>query len=168
MKTLVLIRHAKSSWKDETLPDRERPLNSRGKNDAPLMGQILFEKKIIPDLVLSSSAKRAKKTAQKIFFDIYGFTESQVHLTDDLYFTGVPFHLRIINTLLDKKNTVILIGHNPDFNDLVTFLAQEPVEEMPTSGVYCLDFDVNSWSEIAKNSGKIRFFEFPKKYKEIK
>ncbi len=69
MKTLLLIRHAKSSWKNETLPDRERPLNTRGKNDAPLMGKILFEKNIIPDLVLSSSAKRAKKTAQKIFFE---------------------------------------------------------------------------------------------------
>ncbi|PIY08593.1 MAG: phosphohistidine phosphatase [Flexibacter sp. CG_4_10_14_3_um_filter_32_15] len=165
MKTLILIRHAKSSWKDETLPDRERPLNTRGKNDAPLMGQILFEKNIIPDLVLSSSAKRAKKTAQKIFFDVYGFMESQVHLTDDLYFTGLPFHMRIINTLLDTKNTVALVGHNPDFSGLVDFLAEEPVEEMPTSGVYCLDFDVNSWSEVARHSGRVRFFEYPKKYK---
>ena len=165
MKTLLLIRHAKSSWKDETLPDRERPLNTRGKIDAPLMGQILFEKNIIPDLVLSSTAKRAKKTAQKIFFDIYGFMESQIHLTDDLYFTGVPFHMLIINTLLDKKNTVALVGHNPDFVDLIDFLTNESVQEMPTSGVYCLDFDVNSWKEVKKNTGKVRFFEYPKKYK---
>ncbi len=165
MKTLILIRHAKSSGKDETLPDRERPLNKRGKSDAPLMGQILFEKKIIPDLVLSSSAKRAKKTAESIFFDVYGFMESQVHLTDDLYFTGVPFHLRIINTFLESKNTVVLVGHNPDFSNLVDFLAEESVQEMPTSGIYCLDFDVSSWSEVKRHSGKIRFFEYPKKYK---
>jgi phosphohistidine phosphatase len=165
MKTLLLIRHAKSSWKDETLPDRERPLNNRGKIDAPLMGKILFEKDIIPDLVLSSSAKRAKKTAQKIFFDIYGFRESQIHLTDDLYFTGVAFHMLIINTLLDKKNTVALVGHNPDFVDLIDFLTKETIEEMPTSGVYCLDFDVNSWKEVKENTGKVRFFEYPKKYK---
>ncbi len=97
--------------------------------------------------------------------NIYGFRESQVHLTDDLYFTGVPFHIRIINTLLDTKNTVALIGHNPDFNGLVDFLANEPVKEMPTSGVYCLDFDVDSWSEVTRHSGKVRFFEYPKKYK---
>jgi len=165
MKTLLLIRHAKSSWKDEKLPDRERPLNTRGKIDAPLMGQILFEKNIIPDLVLSSTAKRAKKTAQKIFFDIYGFMESQIHLTDDRYFTGVLFHMLIINTLLDKKNTVALVGHNPDFVDLIDFLTNESVQEMPTSGVYCLDFDVNSWKEVKENTGKVRFFEYPKKYK---
>ena len=165
MKTLLLIRHAKSSWKDETLPDRERPLNIRGKNDAPLMGKILFEKNITPDLVLSSTAKRAKKTAQKIFFDIYGFMESQIHLTDDLYFTGVPFHMRIINTLLDTKNTVALVGHNPDFSNLIDFLANNPVQEMPTSGIYCLDFEVDSWSEVIRHSGKVRFFEYPKKYK---
>lgn len=165
MKTLILIRHAKSSWKDETLPDRERPLNTRGKIDAPLMGQILFEKNIIPDLVLSSTAKRAKKTAQKIFFDIYGFSENQIHLTDDLYFTGVAFHMLIINTLLDTKNTVVLVGHNPDFVDLIDFLTKEKVQEMPTSGVYCLDFDINSWKEVKENTGKVRFFEYPKKYK---
>lgn len=165
MKTLILIRHAKSSWKDQTLPDRERPLNTRGKNDAPLMGQILFEKNIIPDLVLSSTAKRAKKTAQKIFFDIYGFMESQIHLTDDLYFTGVAFHLLIINTLLDTKNTVVLVGHNPDFINLIDFLTHESLQEMPTSGIYCLDFDINSWKEVKENTGKVRFFEYPKKYK---
>ena len=165
MKTLLLIRHAKSSWKDETLPDRERPLSSRGKNDAPLMGQILFEKNIVPDLVLCSSAKRAKKTAQKIFFDVYGFMESQIHLTDDLYFTGVPFHMRIINTLLETKKTVALVGHNPDFNNLVDFLANQHIQEMPTTGVYCLDFEVDAWSEVTRHSGKVRFFEYPKKYK---
>ncbi len=165
MKTLILIRHAKSSWKDQTLSDRERPLNTRGKIDAPLMGQILFEKNIIPDLVLSSTAKRAKKTAQKIFFDIYGFSENQIYLTDDLYFTGVAFHMLIINTLLDNKNTVAFVGHNPDFVDLIDFLTKEKVQEMPTSGVYCLDFDVNSWKEVKENTGKVRFFEYPKKYK---
>ena len=115
--------------------------------------------------MLSSTAKRAKKTAQKIFFDIYGFMESQIHLTDDRYFTGVLFHMLIINTLLDKKNTVALVGHNPDFVDLIDFLTNESVQEMPTSGVYCLDFDVNSWKEVKENTGKVRFFEYPKKYK---
>lgn len=165
MKTLLLIRHAKSSWKDETLTDKERPLNSRGKIDAPLMGEVLLRKQIEPDLILCSTAKRAYKTAKKIFVETLEYKKSDIHLTDDLYFTGVPFHMRIINTLANVKNTVAIVGHNPDLSNLTDYLANEPVEEMPTTGIYCLDFDVEKWEDIKRHTGKVRFFEYPKKYK---
>ncbi len=123
MKRLYLIRHAKSSWDDPSLDDFDRPLSKRGKHDAPLMGKLLKQKNIIPDLILSSPAKRAKKTAKKIAKEL---GKANIVYLDELYDASSQDLLADIKKISDTYTTVFLIAHNPRLNmlayDLVDFL----------------------------------------------
>ena len=117
MKKLTLIRHSKSSWDDPTLADWERPLNNRGKKDALLIGYKLAEENIIPDKIISSSAKRAYDSAKRIA-ECINYPESKIAITDNIYLAGLPQLVQLIQNLKDKWKHVFLFGHNPYFTEL--------------------------------------------------
>ena len=163
MKTLVLVRHAKSSWDNQSGGDAERKLNKRGKQDAPFMGKLIADKGIVPELIYSSPAKRARTTA-KFFAEALNYPKEKIDLRDLIYDRGPRHIIMMINETSDDLNTIMLFGHNPDQTSMLNSLAGENVFNVPTCGVACIDFDIESWSEVGDKPGKLRFFEFPKKY----
>jgi phosphohistidine phosphatase len=162
MKTLYLVRHAKSSWKQPELSDFERPLNKRGKNDAPLMGKILSDKGVNPALIVSSPAKRASTTAEKIAYEI-NYPKGKIVFDENIYEASGRSLMEIISRTEEKFNSLMMFGHNPGLTVLQNNLSGHFVDNIPTSGVVALQFN-SKWSEIRLNSGKFLFFEYPKKY----
>jgi phosphohistidine phosphatase len=120
MKTLLILRHAKSSWKDAELEDHDRPLNKRGEHDAPRMGHLLREEDLVPDLILSSTAKRARKTAEAVA-EASGYT-GEVELIPELYGGGPEAYLETLHNLPGENLRVLVVGHNPDLEELVEML----------------------------------------------
>lgn len=160
MKKLYIIRHAKSSWSDETLEDFERGLNKRGKANAPMMGGRLKEKGVMPDIILSSPAKRAKSTAEIIAKEI-GY-KKKVLFDENIYEANVDELLKILMALDDKNKTVFLVGHNPSLNDLAQYYLDFE-ENIPTCGVVEIGFESDRWAEIEPKNAKLLFFDYPKK-----
>jgi phosphohistidine phosphatase len=166
MKTIILVRHAKSSWKDFSLDDFDRPLNKRGKKNAPFMGQKLKEKQIMPDLIRSSPAKRARKTATAIAKAI-GYPKKKILFDDKMYHAGARYLFEMVRNLDDDIETVMLFGHNPDFNDLAdTLLKKNLIYNIVTTGVYCIRFDVDRWGKVLEGQGETVFYDYPKRYQE--
>ena len=163
MKRLYLIRHAKSSWKDVDLADIDRPLNKRGERDAPFMGELLKKLQAKPDLIISSPAKRARKTAAIIARQI-GYPGDKILIEDSIYALCVPTILNVINDIDDSQDEVMIFGHNPDFTALANYLTNSEVANIPTCGIFCVDFDIQSWKEVKKGNGSVSFFEYPKKH----
>lgn len=163
MKRLYLVRHAKSSWKNLDLPDIDRPLNKRGKRDAPFMGERLTKYNAKPDIIISSPAKRALTTA-KIIAKKIGYLKEKIEIKDSLYGAAIPTILNIIHYLDDSIHEAILFGHNPEFTALANYLTKYNVENIPTCGIFCVDFEVESWKDIAEGNGIFIFFDFPKKH----
>lgn len=146
MKTLFLVRHAKSSKDDPSSPDRERPLNDRGRHDAPEMGKRLAERKLKPDLLLSSPALRALTTAQLIA-DELGYARKDIALDDRLYATSAEELLVVVRALDKKLDCVMLFGHNPEFTDFAHRLSDE-ITDMPTCAVAKFLFDTKAWGDV--------------------
>ena len=161
MKTLLLIRHAKSSWDNVTLPDFERPLNERGKHDAPVMAKRTKEKKIEIDAFVSSPAKRAKKTAG-IFMDEFNAKEKNMILIPSLYEATPEKFYDVIENLKDKYDTVALFAHNPGITDFINSLECTPVYDMPTSAVYAIKIKTKNWKDFRKANKEFLFFDYPK------
>jgi len=164
MKTLYLARHAKSYWKDQSIPDIDRPLNSRGKRDAPFMGEVLNDKKIRTDLIISSPAKRTKKTAIEIAAKI-GYPEKKILYNEELYEASSNTLVKVIKKVDDKYDSVMLFAHNPGLTLLNNHISNHYIDNIPTCGIVALQLD-KKWSEIDKNSCKFLFFEYPKLYLE--
>ncbi len=160
MKKVYLIRHAKSSWEDFLLDDFERPLNKRGKFDAPLMGVRLHDKKIMPDTILSSPAIRAKTTAEIIAKKI-GF-EKEIVFIKDIYEASATTLHNILTKIEDKKNIVFLFGHNPSLNELAENYIHFN-ENIPTCAVVEIEFNCNSWADISAENARLVSFDYPKK-----
>ena len=166
MKTIILVRHAKSSWKDPSLDDFDRPLNKRGKRNAPLMGKKLKERQIMPDLILSSTAKRARKTAIAVAKAI-GYPKKKIKYRDDMYHPSARYLLEMVRNQDDKNETIMLFGHNPDFNDFADMLLEHnPIYNIPTTGIYCIRFDVDNWKKLREGKGESVFFDYPKRYQD--
>jgi len=163
MKRLYIIRHAKSSWANNQLSDFDRPLNDRGNRDAPIIGEVLKNKKVKPDLVISSSAKRALTTA-KILSDIIGYPIENIEESYEIYETTTQNLLDVVNDIDDINNSVILFGHNPGFTRLANLLGDKYIENLPTCAVAEIELDVDSWEDVGIDSGKLVSFEYPKKY----
>ncbi|MCX7879972.1 MAG: histidine phosphatase family protein [Ignavibacteria bacterium] len=163
MKTLVLIRHAKSDWSDPDKTDIERPLNKRGKRDAPFMAKLLKEKGVYPNLVITSPTERTLQTV-KFFAKEYDFDMNEVLVREEIYNLGPNAIRQMIAKIDDNIQTIFIFGHNPDLTLLGNQLSDTFIDNIPTTGILCIDFEINSWSEILTQSGKTRFFEFPKKY----
>jgi len=167
MKTIILVRHAKSSWKDPSLDDFDRPLNKRGKKNAPFMGKKLREQQVMPDVVLSSPAKRAKKTAIAIAKAI-GYPKKQIIFDDNLYHAGVRYIFELVKNLDDAYETIMLFGHNPGINQFADMsVKRNRVDNIPTTGIYCVRFDVNQWQKLKEGKGECVFFDYPKRYKDV-
>lgn len=158
MKKLYIIRHAKSSWSDETLDDFERPLNKRGKANAPMMGERLKKKGVMPDIIISSPAKRAKSTAEIIAKQI-GY--KNILFLDDIYEATSETLSKIVKSLDESYKVVFLVGHNPSLNELAYKLAGFS-ENIPTCGIVEIEFKCKKWVEIAPANAKLAMFDYPK------
>ena len=165
MKNLLLIRHAKSSWDDLSLSDRERPLNKRGKRDAPAMGLLLKEKGLLPDLIFSSPAKRALKTA-KIIAEEVGYPKNHIEVRESIYGQGLDSLLGLIGSIDDGMESVFLIGHNPELTELANRLSNANIANVPTCGIVSIEFAAAHWNDCVPAIGKLAFFERPVKSKD--
>ncbi len=163
MKTIYLVRHAKSSWKYPNLDDFERPLNKRGRKSAPFMGTILKKLKVAPDLILSSPANRASMTA-RIIADKISYPLEKIRFSESIYVFSANALIEVIEHLDDVVNKAMLVGHNPALTDLANYIGDKPISNIPTSGVFCADLDIPSWAKFSDHCGKLKFFEFPKKH----
>ncbi len=160
MKTLYFVRHAKSSWKNPRLEDFDRPLNGRGKRDAPFMAKRLKRFKVKPDLILSSPALRAKKTAQAIAKSL----DLKVTYEPRLYEASVETYLQILQELDDLLEKVIIVGHNPEITQTCEILSDTILGNIPTCGIVGIECDVQSFKELEEGSGRVLFFDYPKKH----
>lgn len=163
MKNLLVIRHAKSSWDDPAMSDIDRPLNKRGKRDAPFMGGVLRFQGLVPDLILCSPAKRAVKTARLVARAV-GYRDEAIVVREEIYMHALPVMLELIRRLEDDHDRVYLVGHNPELTELVNALAGENIANIPTCGMASVEFDVESWAHVMDGSGRLVFFDYPKRH----
>jgi phosphohistidine phosphatase len=152
MKRLLILRHAKSSWDDASLRDFDRPLNDRGERDAPFMGEILAERDFKPDLIVSSPAARAKRTAELVR-QAAGW-EAPLVFDKRIYEASPQELLAVVNEIRDEVSTSVLAGHNPGMEGIIRLLTGRTVE-MPTASVAVIEFDVDRWSAIEPGSGRL-------------
>ena len=159
MKTLFLMRHAKSSWDNPGWRDFERPLNKRGLEAAPTMGQYMKRNKIKPDVVISSPAVRAKETAELVI----EAAEFEVDLRFDerIYEATVPDLMKVVSEIKDEISVVLLVGHNPGFEELLSRLTGK-TERMPTAALANINLDINNWSDVQDLCGKLEWLVKPK------
>lgn len=162
MKQLLLCRHAKSSWKDSSLPDIDRPLNKRGKRDAPVMGKRLASRGLQPDQMVSSPAKRALVTARQLAKQV-GYPKKNIAVIDMLYGASPEELLAFVRRLDNSCNTVYLVGHNPETTILANYLGNVNIYNVPTCGIVALEFKMGSWGEVGQGKGSLIFFDYPRK-----
>jgi phosphohistidine phosphatase len=161
-KTLLIIRHAKSSWDIGTLNDFERPLNERGKKDAPAMSQKLIAKNIFIDAFVASPAKRAKKTAE-LFIEAYKHDKEEIIFISKLYHAPAEIFFEVAESLEDKYNTVAIFSHNPGITEFVNMLADGVrLDNMPTCGIFAVKLHSSSWKNFRKGKKEFLFFDYPK------
>jgi phosphohistidine phosphatase len=162
MKTLILVRHAKSSWKDRTLSDRERPLNKRGKHDAPVMGKRIAEAGIRPSLIVSSPAVRAWTTA-KVVAQTIGYPLEFLQREDGLYLASLDSWLDVVAAQDNGFNSLMLFGHNPGLTDFANYLSPGLTHNVPTAGVVCVNIDSEDWLLYERPRTELVLYDFPKK-----
>lgn len=162
MKTLILIRHAKSSWKDASLADRDRPLNRRGERDAPEMGRRLAARGGPPDLMVSSPTVRALTTA-RVIAEAIGCPLGRIVEDENLYGADRSELLAAIRSLDDRFDRIFLFGHNPGLTDLVNALSEEPVDNVPTCGVVEFRLDSDRWADVGPDTVQRIDFDYPKR-----
>ena len=161
MKKLFIVRHAKSSWDFPELDDHDRPLNKRGKRNAPEMGQRLAKRNVRLDAMITSPAKRAAGTARRIAEEI-SFPKSKIQSEPLLYHGSVRSIIDLIRSTGDHIDKLMIFGHNPGFTDLTNHLTGSDIYNIPTCGIAEIDFDAASWQEVGENSGKLITFDYPK------
>ena len=162
MKTLLLVRHAKSSWDLATLNDFDRSLNERGKKDAPVMAQRLLDRKIDINIFVSSPAKRAKKTAE-LFCSIYKKDKEQIIFIPALYHASINTFFEVVTQLNDDYNCVTIFSHNPVITEFVNQLVENiTIENMPTCGVFAVKTSITKWKEFSTSKKELLFFDYPK------
>jgi phosphohistidine phosphatase len=161
MKSLLLIRHAKSDWNDASLNDFDRPLNERGKKNAPEMAQRLRSKKIKIDAFISSPAKRAKKTAA-LFANEFDIKKDDIIFKDELYGAGERVFFELIKKIDDKFKSVAIFSHNPGLTDFANALTLTKIDNIPTCSIFAVKIDIDSWAEFEKAEKTFWFFDCPK------
>lgn len=161
MKTLLLIRHAKSDWADPSLADFDRPLNERGKRDAPVMAQRLLDRKTRIDGILSSPAKRAAKTA-KVFAEAFGIKKDKVLFVEELYMAGPEAFYDTIEKAPDKHDTLAVFSHNPGITEFANELTDARIDNIPTCGVFAIRVHTKKWEGFREAGKEFLFFDYPK------
>ena len=162
MKTLFVMRHAKSSWSEPGLKDFSRPLAQRGLDDIPVMANRFLARGCILDAIVSSPAVRTETTA-RLFASAIGLPASRVTNDDSLYFAGAPMLLRAVGLFDDDYSRVILVGHNPAITDFVNELANMTIDNVPTGGILQFELGIDHWKQISPGSAKLVEFDYPKK-----
>ncbi len=164
IKTLYLIRHAKSNWKDETQWDFMRGLSKRGLNDLETMGSYMSLQKIKPDLILSSCALRTQITADTLA-EKTEYSDRIIYM-DELYLTRPEMVLNVLSTQEDCYKSIFFIGHNPALTELVNRFINDKFTKFPTLGIFALKLDIDSWNKIDEvHNAEVDFFIFPKQFK---
>jgi phosphohistidine phosphatase len=163
MKTLYLVRHAKSSWRHEDLGDSDRPLKPQGVHDAYEIAGHLAHKKIKPDFMVCSPANRAIHTGI-IFAGLLGYPYNEIRIDKTLYNASKDILIDVIKKIDKEFSDVILFGHNPGLTELVCEYTKDANINIPTSGVACIQFDIEQWNEISEQVCKLTFIDFPKQH----
>jgi phosphohistidine phosphatase len=145
MKTLLILRHAKSSWSDPSRTDHERPLNKRGKRDAPRMGTLLREQALAPHLILSSTAKRACRTAKAVAEN--ADYRGEIRLLPDLYHGDPEVYRDVLRSIPDNYETVMVVGHNPGLEAWLEMLTGRS-ERLPTAALAHVQLSIDSWQKL--------------------
>jgi len=162
MKNLYIIRHAKSSWGDFSTPDFDRPLNERGKKDAPEMAKRLLNRNVSIDQFVSSPAKRAQKTC-KAFCEVFNYPKDKILFIDELYHAPAETFKSVIKGLDNQYNAVAIFSHNPGITDFVNSLVVGvKIDNMPTCAVFAVSAATNSWADFFKGERKFLFIDYPK------
>jgi phosphohistidine phosphatase len=162
VKTLILLRHTKSSWKDKTLGDIDRPLNDRGIRASELIGNYIRKEKIVPDLIISSPATRARQTAELVLKAAK--LKIDPRFDDRIYEAIAQRLLEVISQIEDTANSAMLIGHNPGLEELVESLTGEP-QGLPTGALACIELNVEKWAKVRAGVGNLKWLITPKKLK---
>lgn len=163
MKELYLVRHAKSSWQYEEVDDYDRPLKGRGIRDAHIISNFLSKQTNAPEALFSSPATRALHTAM-IFARNLQFPFSAIQLREELYLCSENELLRFIKGLNDDYHRVMIFGHNPTMTNFVNRCIDQRIDNVPTTGVACFNFDIDSWKD-AEFKARLALFDYPKKHK---
>ena len=161
MKTLLLIRHAKSSWDDPGLSDFERPLNERGKKDAPAMAERLYERGIKIDSFISSPARRARKTAEQ-FAKKYKKDKDDLVLKTELYMASDEAFNSVVEKLNDNMDCVAIFSHNPGITEFANGLTDARTDNIPTCGIFAISIEAKKWAKFKEAKKKFLFFDYPK------
>jgi phosphohistidine phosphatase len=161
MKTLTLVRHAKSSWHDTNLSDRERPLNKRGLRDAPNMGRRAVEAGIRPSLIIASPAVRAWTTA-KIFAVELGYPVEFLQREDGIYLASLDRLLDVVASQDAGFNNLMLFGHNPGLTDFANYLSPGLTNNLPTAGVVSVELDRDDWLLYDRPATELLVYDYPK------
>lgn len=161
MKTLYVVRHAKSSWGDLTQPDFDRPLNERGQQNAPEMAKRLIKKKISIDAFVTSTARRAFQTASH-FIKAYDRPVEELQLQESLYHAPSSEYYAVVSALDDRYDAVAVFGHNPGITEFVNQLTDTRIDNMPTCAVFAVQVDTRHWADFEAARKKFLFFDYPK------
>ena len=162
MKLVSLLRHAKSSWKDSSLRDRDRPLNSRGKSDAPEMGRRINDAGVRPSLILSSPAVRAWKTAKAVA-EAINYPREFLQKEDALYLASLDRILDVVVAQDNRFNNILLVGHNPGLTEFANFLVPGLTSNLPTAGVVSVEVDQEDWSLYERPATRLLLHDWPRK-----
>lgn len=163
MRTLVMIRHAKSSWANPLQSDFERPLNDRGKKDAPEMGAKLKKMGLIPDLIISSTAKRTRQTAKKIAEET-GYDPDDIRWEEKLYHCIPSVFEEVIYEVSDRVKTIFIVAHNPGITDFVNQLSPGfSIDNMPTCGIVGARLETKEWNNFLTSEKEVFLYEYPGK-----
>lgn len=165
MKNLILIRHAKSSWENPELEDSERPLTERGIRDALIMSNVLKKYDFKTNKIFCSKATRAKMTIEIIANELK-IDSTIITYLDELYNASRENLIDFIKELDEKLINVVIVGHNPGLTDLSNYLLKNFYFELPTCALVSIELKIDRWSELKKEVGDLKFFEYPKKYRE--
>lgn len=161
MKTLILVRHAKSSWNSDAATDFERPLNNRGLRDAPEMASRLKTTGPLPDTIVSSTATRALVTTRLLMREL-ALPPQVLHTTDNIYEAPVQALIDTIGGLKETSQVAMLVGHNPGMSSTTNYLCSKAEIQMPTCAMACLELDIDHWSEVYRDCATLRWYDYPK------
>lgn len=164
-KQLLLVRHGKSDWAGSNTADFDRPLNHRGHKNAPEMAARISGQQLIPELIVSSPAKRAITTAQH-FATVWKMPHQNIQKEPSIYEANTTALLKVVNRLNNDCDRIALFGHNPGLTDFVNYLTNGHFYEMPTAGVVVIDFPFDDWFLVSQHTGSLLFFDYPKSTEE--
>ncbi len=162
MKFITFVRHAKSSWDSFSIPDHDRTLNDRGQKDSVFMGKKMLSLGFKPQIIICSSAKRAQLTAKNIAKSV---NNTEVIIKKELYDSCPSDYVKIIGNIDEKYSDVMIVGHNPTMTDIINYFSSDIIYNVPTTGIFKIQFNVEKWTDINFEYGKLIEFIYPKMFK---